>query len=123
MSNSQTAAGGRSRSKIVSLLAVIAIGMAAMFADTGTAEAVTVRPGAQAFQVDMLLDEYETDKARQSFWNATVICWDAGVVGWTLSIGVCQSMVSVCAAQAYYATPRKRAGITFAPGTAWCWKY
>jgi len=52
-----------------------------------------------------------------------VICWNSGVTGKLLALGPCQAMVSVCAAQAYYAHPRRRAGITFAPGTAWCWKY
>lgn len=87
------------------------------------AQAVTVRPGAQAFQVDLMLDDYETEQARRSYWAATVICWDAGQQGYMLLAGTCQSMVTVCAARAYYANPRQRAGITFSPGGSWCWKY
>ena len=97
--------------------------MAMFFTTVGTAQASDTRPGARAGQYDMLLTSYETEQARRSFWAATVICWDAGLVGKALYLGVCQSMVSVCAARAYYDSPRKRAGITFAPGTAWCWKY
>lgn len=88
------------------------------------AQAVTVRPGAQAFQIDVMLDDYETEMVRRDYWAATVVCWDTGLMGQvTILTQVCQSMVTVCAAQAYYANPRKRAGITFSPGGSWCWKY
>lgn len=90
---------------LLALSAVIGTGLIASPAD-----AATVRPGAQWGQVDLLLDSYETEAARRSFWAATVICWNSGVGGKLLAIGVCQSAVSVCAAQAYYASPRKRAG-------------
>ncbi len=105
---------------------VITIVMAMLLASTGAAHAATVRPGAGPFQVDVMLDEYETEQARRSYWAASVICWDAGITGKLLSFGACQSMVTVCAARAFYVRPplrRMRAGITFAPGTAWCWKY
>ena len=62
------------------------------------AQAVTVRPGAGWGQVDVLLDSYETEQARRSFWAASVICWNSGVGGRVLSIGVCQAAVSTCAA-------------------------
>jgi hypothetical protein len=105
------------------MMVAIALAAAALFVNTGAAEAVTVRPGAKAFQVDVMLDGYETEQARRSFWAATVICWNSGVTGKLLGLGPCQAMVSVCAAQAYYSNPRRWAGITFALGTAWCWKY
>ena len=104
-----------------SVLLVLAITFGFVGAGAGEANAATVRPGAKNFQVDVLLDGYETEAARRSFWAATVICWNSGVTGKLLALGPCQGMVSVCAAQAYYAG--KWAGITFAPGTAWCWKY
>ena len=104
---------------LMALSAVIGTGLL-----EAPAEAATVRPGASWGQVDLLLDSYETEQARRSFWAATVICWNSGVPGKLLAWGVCQSAVSVCAAQAYYATPRKRAGMTFtAWGGFWCWKY
>lgn len=104
---------------LLALSAVIGTGLVASPAD-----AATVRPGAKWGQIDLLLDSYETEAARRSFWAATVICWNSGVGGKLLAIGVCQSAVSVCAAQAYYARPRKRAGMTFTPwGQFWCWKY
>lgn len=104
---------------LLALSAVIVTGFVASPAD-----AATVRPGAKWGQVDLLLDSYETEAARRSFWAATVICWNSGVGGKLLAIGVCQSAVTVCAAQAYYASPRKRAGMTFTPwGQFWCWKY
>ncbi|MGW4507874.1 hypothetical protein ACWENO_24890 [Streptomyces sp. NPDC004436] len=90
----------------------------------GTAQAVTVRPGAKWGQVDVLLDAYETEQVRRSFWAATVVCWNSGVGGALLSIGVCQTAITVCAAQAYYSSPRRRAGMTVTPwGQYWCWKY
>lgn len=88
------------------------------------AEAVTVRPGAGWGQVDVLLDSYETEQVRRSFWAATVVCWNSGVGGKILSIGICQTAVTVCAARAYYSSPRKRAGMTVTlSGGYWCWKY
>lgn len=113
----------RLRRTLASLVAVIALVAAALFVDTGAAEAVTVRPGAKAFQVDVMLDGYETEQARRSLWADTVICWNSGITGKLLLMGPCQAEVAVCAAQAYYSNPRRWAGITFAPGTAWCWKY
>jgi hypothetical protein len=103
------------------MLMVLMLSVGFIGAGSGAAQAATVRPGAHAFQVDVLLNGYETEAARRSFWAATVICWNSGVTGWLLGLGPCQTMVSVCAAQAYYS--HKWAGITFAPGTAWCWKY
>lgn len=111
------------RNLIVRAFVVMAIVASTLIASDGIAHAATVRPGAKAFQIDLLLDAEETEQARRSLWAATVICWDSGVGGKALSVGVCQSVVSVCAAQAYYASPRRRAGMTFAPGTFWCWKY
>jgi hypothetical protein len=114
----------KSKGKIFVRAAVAAVAvLATLFTTPGVAEAVTVRPGARDFQVDVLLDDYETEQARRSYWAATVICWNAGQQGYMLLAGTCQSMATVCAAQAYYATPRKRAGITFSPGGSWCWKY
>ncbi len=113
--------GGPRHGLVGSVLLVLAITFGFVGAGAGAANAATVRPGAKAFQVDVLLDGYETEAARRSFWAATVICWNSGVTGKLLALGPCQGMVSVCAAQAYYAG--KWAGITFAPGTAWCWKY
>lgn len=112
---------GRRRSLLASVLMVLAIAPGFVGTGAGTANAATVRPGAKTFQVDVLLDGYETEAARRSFWAATVVCWNSGVTGKLLALGPCQGMVSVCAAQAYYAG--RWAGITFAPGTAWCWKY
>lgn len=103
--------------------AAVVMVIALLFTAVGPVQAVETRPGAKWGQYDLLLTSYETEQARRSFWAATVICWNSGLIGWTLSLGVCQSMVSVCAAQAYYASPRKRAGVTFGIGSAWCWKY
>lgn len=91
----------------------------------GVAQASTVRPGAHNGQIDLLLDPYETDQARRSLWGTTVICWNSGVGGKMLAIGICQLAVSTCAAQAYYANPRRRAGMTvdLRNGNFWCWKY
>lgn len=101
------------------LSAVIGTGLVA-----SPAEAVTVRPGAGWGQVDVLLDSYETEQARRSYWAATVICWNSGIGGKLLSIGVCQTAVTVCAARAYYSSPRMRAGMTVTVwGGYWCWRY
>jgi len=115
----------KGKSKIFARAAVTATAaFAVLFTTPGVAEAVTVRPGAKDFQIDVMLDEYETEQARRSYWSATVTCWNTGLMGQvTIFTQVCQSMVTVCAAQAYYANPRKRAGITFSPGGTWCWKY
>ncbi|MET8167830.1 hypothetical protein ABZT34_26835 [Streptomyces sp. NPDC005329] len=107
-----------------SLLVGTALALSLTLAVPDSAQATTVRPGAKAGQVDVLLDSYETEQARRSLWGATVICWNSGIGGKVLSLGVCQSAVSVCAAQAYYASPRRKAGMTFTPwGQFWCWKY
>lgn len=90
---------------------------------TGPAEAMTVRPGARPLQIDVLLDGTETERARRDLWAATVYYWNAGVVGKVLALGPCQTMMTVCAARAYYATPRKWAGITFSSTSSWCWTY
>lgn len=115
----------RSRQSVpIMVILAIVLGMVGMGLTPQAAEAATIRPGAKAFQIDFMLDEYETEQARRSFWAATVICWNSGIAGKALAIGVCQSMVSVCAAQAYYSNPRKRGAFTFTPwGQAWCWKY
>lgn len=95
-----------------------------MLAAPSPANAVTVRPGAQTWQTDVLLDAYETEQVRRSFWAATVVCWQSGIGGKVLSLGVCQTAITVCAAQAYYGSPRRRAGMTVTPwGGYWCWKY
>lgn len=87
------------------------------------AQASTVRPGAQWGQVDVLMDAYETNAARLNPWNAAVICWSSGLGG-KIGIVPCIGMASVCAAQAYYSSPRKRGAFTFDIfGRAWCWKY
>ena len=107
----------------VMFIALCAIAFASLTSEAH-ADAATVRPGAQSFQVDVLLDQYETEKAARSFWGATVICSQLGLPGWATIAGVCQSAVSVCAAQAYTAKPRKRAGMTIGRGGGfWCWKY
>lgn len=104
---------------LLALTVVIGTGLVA-----SPAEAVTVRPGAGWGQVDVLLDSYETEQARRSYWAATVICWNSGIGGKLLSIGVCQTAVTVCAARAYYSNPRMRAGMTVTLwGGYWCWKY
>lgn len=113
----------RLRKSATSVVLAFALAISLALAAVTPAQAVLTRPGAKFGQYDVMLSSYETEQARRSFWAATVICWDSGLTGRILSLGVCQSMVSVCAAQAYYGKPRKRAGITFAPGTAWCWKY
>lgn len=106
----------RTAAVLVAVLLMLVVG-------TGTAQAATVRPGASAGQIDLMLDEYETEQVRRSLWAATVVCWDAGLQGYMLLAGTCQSMVTVCAARAYYVEPRGRAGITFSPTGSWCWKY
>lgn len=89
-----------------------------------SAQAVTVRPGAHFGQIDVLLDAYETEQVRRSFWAATVVCWQTGVASTLMSLGVCQTAITVCAARAYYESPRRRAGMTVTPwGGYWCWKY
>lgn len=120
----------RPRQGIMQLVrrAVVALLMSSTLIGMGLvaspAEATTVRPGRGFGQIDVLLDSYETEAARRDYWAATVICWNSGIGGKVLSIGVCQVMVTVCAAQAYYATPRKRAGMTVTiQGGYWCWKY
>ncbi|GGQ61567.1 hypothetical protein [Streptomyces asoensis] len=107
-----------------SLVAGTALALSLTLAVPESAQATTVRPGAKAGQIDLLMDSYETEQARRSLWGATVICWNSGIGGKVLALGVCQSAVTVCAAQAYYAKPRRRAGLTFTPwGQFWCWKY
>lgn len=112
------------RQKLGATVAATVFVAGGLYSAAPQAEAATVRPGARVGQVDLLLNAYETEQARRSLWGTTVICWNSGVAGKLLAIGVCQSLVSVCAAQAYYAQPRKRAGMTVTPwGQAWCWKY
>ncbi|MFB6514740.1 hypothetical protein ACFCW4_36050 [Streptomyces virginiae] len=112
------------RRTVTSALLSMAMAGTLAMVTPGTAEAVTVRPGAKWGQVDVLLDTYETEQVRRSFWAATVVCWNSGVGGALLSIGVCQTAITVCAAQAYYASPRRRAGMTVTFwGQYWCWKY
>lgn len=103
------------------LLAVSAV--AGTIVTATPAQASTVRPGAQWGQVDVLMDSYETNAARQNAWNAAVICWSSGFAG-KVGIIPCIGMASVCAARAYYSSPRKRGAFTYDIfGRAWCWKY
>jgi hypothetical protein len=108
------------RAAVVGVVAVVALATLVL-APATAAEAATVRPGAQNYQIDVLLDGYETKAAATSFWSATVICWQLGLPFWAMMAGPCQGMVSVCAAQAYYR--HKWAGMTIHPGGFWCWKY
>jgi hypothetical protein len=115
--------GRRTATIVGSFLTALAIAAALLIAAPLSAQAVTTRPGAQWGQIDMLLDSYETEAARRDWWSAAVICWDSGLAT-KLAIAPCVAMVTVCAAQAYYSSPRRRAGITYTPwGQAWCWKY
>lgn len=87
------------------------------------AQAVTVRPGARFGQVDVMLTTRETEAVRRSAWAATVVCWQSGVVG-IITTPMCVAETTVCAAQAYYSSPRRRGAFTVTPwGQAWCWKY
>lgn len=114
---------------VLTLAAVLAVSM--VEATTSTADASTVRPGARALQVDVLLDSVETQRAATGYWGAQSVCWGVTAGAWALGrvYGavlanlVCTTMVSVCAAQAYTARPRKRAGMTFYPFGFFCWKY
>ncbi len=89
----------------------------------GAAQAATVRPGANTWQTDLLLDSYETEQVRRSPWAASVVCWNSNLAT-RVTFGACVQMVTICAAGAYYAKPRRNAGMTFTPwGRFWCWKY
>lgn len=91
----------------------------------------SVRPGARFGQVDILLDSYETSMVARKLWGGSVVCWPAAatglVAGWVgaaLAYSLCITKATVCAAQAYYSNPRKRAGMTVTVwGQSWCWKY
>lgn len=108
------------RATIVGIVAAV-MAVTLVWTSAEPVQAATVRPGAKDFQVDILLDGYETKAAASSFWKATVICWQLGLPGWATMIGPCQGVVSVCAAQAYH--KRKWAGMTITPTRWWCWKY
>lgn len=90
----------------------------------GAVPATTVRAGQRWGQVDILLDSWETERAAKSFlWGSAVACWNSGLGGQVL-IAACIPLVTVCAAQAYVSSPRKRAGMTVTIwGYGWCWKY
>jgi hypothetical protein len=90
----------KGKSKMLARVAVAATAtFAVLFTTPGVAEAVTVRPGAKAFQIDVMLDDYETEQARRSYWAATVTCWNTGLMGQvTILTQMCQAMVTVCAA-------------------------
>jgi hypothetical protein len=106
----------------VAALVAVALTVASVAVTPSTAAAATVRPGARTGQIDVLLDGYETQKAASSYWGATVICWQLGLPGWMTSFGLCQTMVSVCAANAY--VRHRWAGMTVTwTGGYWCWTY
>lgn len=114
----------RFRTAVVTAMLAVVVSASLLVGMASPAGAATVRPGAQSFQVDILLDKYETEKAAKSFWGATVICAQIGLPGWVTIAGVCQTAVSVCAARAYTASPRKNAGMTIGRGGGfWCWRY
>lgn len=120
----QSGAGMTWRSRLLVGLTTLGFVLGLGVLAPAPAEAVTVRPGAKWGQIDVLMDSYETEQVRRSLWAATVVCWQSGVVGKLTVLGVCQTAVTVCAAQAYYASPRRNAGLTFTPwGQFWCWKY
>lgn len=102
----------------------IVLTVALLFMGAIPAQAVETRPGAGFGQYDVMLSSYETEQVRRSFWAATVTCLSAGLPAWATSWGMCQTLVTICAAQAYYAEPRRRAGMTLTLwGDGWCWKY
>lgn len=134
------AAGQRLATLFVATVLMIA---SAAVVTSASAEAATVRSGAKAFQVDVLLDGVETQRAATSAWGAATVCWAvasagasgaslagkllvgrwlvSGIVGGVAGGIACTAVVSTCAAQAYHA--RRWAGITVTPTGFWCWKY
>lgn len=120
----ETAVRNHLRKVIAGGLAAIALAATMSFATVSPAQAVETRPGASFGQYDVMLTPYETEQVRRSLWAATVTCLNSGLPAWATSWGLCQSLVTVCAAQAYYANPRMRAGMTLTLwGYGWCWKY
>lgn len=109
---------------IVSLTVILGGSLAA----AQPASAATFRAGARWGQADILLEGGETRQAATSYWGTVVVCSGVTVAGARGGVGgvlltsvSCASIVSVCAAQAYYAG--KWAGITLYPGGFFCWKY
>jgi hypothetical protein len=112
-------------------------------ASAGTAQASEVRAGAHPGQIDILLNDVETQRASSSFWGAAVTCATAGLTGGGVgalvataakvsavgsgglglfAVGLpCVGIVSVCAAQA--AAVGRDAGMTISPTGFWCWQY
>jgi hypothetical protein len=125
--------------------ALVAFGLIGATIAADHADAVTVRSGARALQVDVLLDGVETQRAASSAWGSATTCWSvatagassagwagrllvgrwvaAGAVGGVAGGLACVSVVTTCAAQAYLARPRRWAGMTITPTGFWCWKY
>lgn len=97
----------------------------------GPVPTVSYRPGAGWGQIDILMDEVETERVAKSFWGGSVVCWPAAVGGFAggpagsvAAYSGCITMATVCAARAYLSQPRKRAAITMTIwGYGWCWKY
>jgi hypothetical protein len=99
----------------------------------GPVPALSPRPGAGWGQIDILMDEVETERVAKSFWGGAVVCWPAatgvlagrlGVAGSAAAFSGCVSLATVCAARAYLSQPRKRAAMTMTIwGYGWCWKY
>lgn len=129
--------------RIATALAAFALIIATVTVVTpSTAAAATVRPGAEAFQVDVLLDGVETERAASSMWGSTQVCWSvasagatgaslvgktlvgrwlfSGIVGGVAGGFACTAVIATCAAQAHQAG--KWAGITVTPTGFWCWK-
>ena len=130
--------------RILTGLVVLALAFATFGVVTPpSANAATVRAGAGTFQVDVLLDGVETQRAASSWWGSTQVCtavasagasgaslagkllvgrWlVSGVVGGVAGGLACTAIISTCAAQAYHAG--RWAGITVTPTGFWCWKY
>ena len=114
---------------LVAMMLAVALTAATVAITSTPAEASTVRPGARAGQIDVLLDGIETQRAATGYWGAQSVCWGvtgaafavSPVFGTVLANLVCTSMVSVCAAQAY--VKRRWAGMTVYPGGFFCWQY
>jgi hypothetical protein len=121
------------RAGIALMLALLMLVGSAVASDAGPlraerAEAATIRGGASWNQLDVLLDGGETQGAATGAIDAMLICspaiGTAAAIAGPLAVyvgAVCVSMVSVCAARAV--AQGRWAGITFAPGSAWCWTY
>ena len=118
------------RKAVVAMAAALLVSAGIVGISPDPAAAATVRPGKGFGQVDLLLDGWDKDRViangnyAKGLWAASVICWQSGVAGKALSIGVCQTAVQVCALRAHF--HHKWAGMTstwYPYPNWWCWEY